>query len=267
MKPIRTAASLKIAWKRAGTSFITFIERLDRKGIPYLSHSKLTLIETCPGCYYRQYVLREKDSFPAMELGTLFHRAAKQFYAGCRNGLILKPTELLTRKQTAKLSKVSLQKLTNAVTQLRAHHWEDHEVVSYEEPFFMDLASSLPPVIGIPDLVLHRKGSLIVVDHKTSKKFNDLDPAQLILYAEHIRRQHKARAIIGVFDEYRTVDDLTTIKKPAFRRTPVSVDPSLLPDLILRYRNAWKQIIAIDSDGKPSSSPDCWFCNSANGWY
>jgi hypothetical protein len=131
----------------------------------------------------------------------------------------------------------------------------------------MDLAAGLPPVIGIPDLVLQRNSSLLVVDHKTSKSFNNLDCDQLVLYAEHLRRLHGTRSIIGVFDEYRLVPDLSTIRKPAFRRTPVSVDRSLLPALVRRYRRVWKEILAIDRDDEPLPASDCWICNSQNSWY
>jgi len=120
--------------------------------------------------------------------------------------------------------------------------------VSIEVPFFMDLAAGLPPVIGVPDLVLRRHDWLVLVDHKTSRSFNDCDPAQLVLYGEHLRREHAHDRIVGVFDEYRLVRDLSTVRKPAFRRTPVSVDHSLLPALIQRYRKAWLRITEILSE-------------------
>ncbi|MDP2138836.1 MAG: PD-(D/E)XK nuclease family protein, partial [Candidatus Didemnitutus sp.] len=120
--------------------------------------------------------------------------------------------------------------------------------------------------IGVPDLILRHTDSVIVVDHKTSKTFNDLDPAQLVLYAEHIRRQQNTRCVVGAFDEYRLVPDLTKIRKPVFRRTPVSVDRSLLPALARRYRQAWVKIQSIDRDGQAEPAFDCWICNGANSW-
>jgi hypothetical protein len=69
-----------------------------------------------------------------------------------------------------------------------------------------------------------------------------------------------------VFDEYRLVRDLSTVRKPAFRRTPVSVDHSLLPALIQRYRKAWLRITKILSEGEPSASPDCWVCGRSSLW-
>ena len=244
-----------------------FVTGLDRQGIPYLSHSKVTCLERCSLCYYRQFVLGKTEESGAMQLGSLFHVAAGKFYAALRAGRLPKLAEVLNQKKAKRLTMESQLKLRNVLALFRAHHWEGYEVVSIEEPFFMDLTNSLPPVIGIPDLVLQRKGSLIVVDHKTSKIFHDLDAAQLVLYAEHIRRLLDTDAIVGVFDEYRLVPDLSTVRKPAFRRTPVSVDRSLLPALVDRYRQAWKRILAIDRDGQPLSSPDCWICNAAKVWY
>lgn len=266
MKPIRSANSLRTAWKRSETSFGRFVDRLDRERVPYLSHSKIDCLERCPGCYYRQYILGECEQSNAMELGLLFHLAAKNLYTSLRKGLLLKPAQLLNRKKTKRLLKEDRLKLMHALTQLSAHHWAGYEITSIEELFFMELAAGLPPIIGITDIVLRRTDSVIVVDHKTSKSFNNRDPAQLVLYAEHIRRQQNTQCVVGVFDEYRLVPDLAKIRKPAFRRTPVSVDRSLLPALVRRYRQAWKQIQSIDRDGRPEPSPDCWKCNSASSW-
>lgn len=266
MKPIRSAQALRRALERSGTSFVRFVNRLDRESIPYLSHSKVAGIERCPRCYYRQYVLGKNESSEALRRGTNFHKAAKLFYASHKKGSPLTPTELAKQVRAEGLDKETQNLLINATVLLRANYWEGHEVISIEEPFFMDLAHGLPPVIGVPDLVLKRNDALVVVDHKTSKSFNEIDPVQLILYGEHLRRKHGTQAIVGVLDEYRLVPDLTKIKKPAFRRTPVSVDRSFVKPLLSRYRKAWKQILTIDRDGEPYPSPDCWFRNSQFSW-
>lgn len=263
MKPIRSAKALQRALENSGTTFVRFVNRLDREGVPYLSHSKVACIERCPRCYYRQYILGKNESSEAMRRGTIFHKAAKLFYASYKKGSPLKPSELAKQVRAKELDEETQNLLVNAAISLRANHWEGHEIVSIEEPFFMDLANGLPPVIGVPDLVLRRDDAFVVVDHKTSKSFNEIDPIQLILYGEHLRRKHGTHAIVGAIDEYRLVSDLTTIKKPAFRRTPVSVDCSFLKPLLSRYRKAWKQILTIDREGEPDSSPECWICMSA----
>ena len=260
MKAVRNAESLMRGLKRSGSSFVRFVTKLDRQGVPYLSHTKVTCLERCPRCYYRQFVLGEQKEYPAMVLGSLFHLAARTYYTSDQTKDHHGPAKLLRDNRSKKLVDEDRIKLANSLELLRANHWEGHEIASVEEPFFMDLASGLPPVIGVPDLVLRRNGALVVVDHKTGKSFGDRDPSQLILYAEHLRRFHRTQAIVGSYDEYRMVPDLTKVKKPAFRRTPISVDRSFLGPLIKRYRQAWSAIIAIDRNGEPDSSPDCWVC-------
>ncbi len=237
------------------------MRRLDRSGVPYLSHSKVASLERCPRCYYREYVLGARQESEALHRGILFHHAAKTFYAARKDGERINPVISAKQIRAKSLPAETLPMLRNALKLLQKNQWEWHAILAVEECFFMDLVPGLPPIIGIPDLVLSRDGSLLVVDHKTSKKFNDVDSSQLVLYAEFFRRQHSTTAIIGVFDEYRLVPDLAKINKPAFRRTPVSVDRCFLPKLIARYRKAWKQMLSIQKHGEPAGSSDCWTCH------
>jgi len=264
-RAVRPARSLEKSWQiYRPRNWNLFMRRIDRSGIPYLSHSKVTRLEICPRCYYREYVLGEEQESTAMQRGSLFHQAAKIFYAALKAGKRTKPALTAKHIDANSLPAETLPMLRNAVELLQKNWWENHDILAVEEPFFMDLAPGLPPIIGIPDLVLCREGSLIVVDHKTSKSFNNLDSSQLVLYAEHLRRQHCTNSIIGVFDEYRLVPDLSKVRKPAFRRTPVSVDRYFLAEVITRYRKAWKRIVSIQKNGEPESSPDCWICNQSS---
>ena len=238
--------------------------RLDREKTAYLSHSKISLFERCPRCYYRQYILDERPDFPAILLGTLFHKAAHEFY---RSHSPISPTKLFAHLNARPLDIERQGKLRNALVLLCQNRWSDCVVVSVEEPFFIDLDSGLPPIIGVPDLVLSDGKLLKVIDHKTSTKFSKPDAGQLVLYAEHLRRCHKNRPIAAYFDEYRLVSDLSTIRKPAFRRTQVPVDRKPLLALIKRYRVAWKRIIALDPDDEPFPADDCWLCRRPAPWY
>jgi len=234
--------------------------RLDREKEPYLSHSKVALFERCPLCYYHQYVLGEKESSPAMELGSVFHDAARILYS---DGAPPKPRALLELLAREKLEPEQRRKLRNAVSLLCQNRWTGrYKVVSVEQPFFMDLHKDLPPIIGIADLILQEDSRLVVVDHKTSSKFNDLAADQLVLYAEHARRAFGARRIVGCYDEYRLVPDLSTIRKPAFRRTTLAVGKALLAPLVKRYRDVWSQISKLDYDSKPAPGYECWKCKS-----
>jgi RecB family exonuclease len=243
------------------------MNRLDRNGVPYLSHSKVATLERCPRCYYNQYILGEQLDTTPVAVGSFFHKAAKAFYQALASDAALPNTgKMMKGLALRRLDKESKAKLRNALTTLRNNQWKGYSVICLEDPFFMDLCHGLPPIIGVPDLVLSQNRAFVVVDHKTAKTFKELDSAQLVLYAEHIRRDHATNAIVGAFDEYRLVPDLSKIKKPVFRRTPVSVDRSFLPALIQRYRKAWKRIARMSRSRKPAPSPDCWQCNSYGFW-
>ena len=101
--------------------------------------------------------------------------------------------------------------------------------------------------------------------HKTGKSFNDHDPCQLVLYAEHVERLHNARVTAGFFDEYRLVPNLDRIRKPAFRRTEVRLSKRMLPPLIRKYKSAWEMIQDLKKGDPPLAAYDCWFCRPQ--WY
>ena len=261
------AQTLASNWKRSRKPLGEFADRLDDQGIPYLSHSKIFLYEQCPRCYHKKFILREPEEVSeAMRRGQSFHRAATNLYASLRDKTSL-PTRsrLLAAPERKTLSKESVALLANAIDLLRKHRWGDHEVISMEEPFFMDLAPGLPPIIGITDLVLRLEETWIVVDHKTIRQKTNHDPSQLVLYAEHVRRMHSSKCVIGVFDSYRLVPDLKTATRYPFQRIPVSVDRSLLPPLVTRYRKAWKKISAMKPGHVPTANSDCYKCRDR--WY
>jgi CRISPR/Cas system-associated exonuclease Cas4 (RecB family) len=258
----KTAAALERAWTQWPRSFPSFIRSLDSEGIPYLSHSRVADYVRCPACYYQRYVLGEKTESQAMLLGTLFHNAAASFYKA------KSPSEadkLFSRLRVAKLEEDRHGPLRNAIALLCQNRHSDCEVVSIEEPFFLDLAPGLPPIIGIADLIIRKGKLLVVVDHKTGKSFNDHDPSQLVLYAEHVGRLHNARVPVGFFDEYRLVPNLDRIRKPAFRRSEVRLSKKMLPALVRRFKSAWKEIQLMKKGDPPSAAYDCWFCRPQ--WY
>lgn len=255
----QSAASLERAWAKWPRSFPTFIQWLDRERIPYISHNRMAEYRRCAHCYYRRYVLGDNEQSQAMLLGTLFHKAAAGFYAAKREQ---EPERVFSRLGVSKLDYDRQAPLRNAITLLCQNRHSDCEVVSIEEPFFLDLAPGLPPVIGIADLVIRKGKSLAVVDHKTGRSFNDHDPSQLVLYAEHVGRIHNTRVTEGFFDEYRLVPNLDTIRKPAFRRTKVRLNKKMLLPLIRSYKSAWKEILGLKKGDPPTAADDCWFCRS-----
>lgn len=261
------AEVLRQEWQAWTGSFPDFMADLDRRRVPYLSHSKVATVERCPRCYYKQYVLGEPPSSDALTTGTIFHQAAAAFYLSRHrappgtspaNAALPPPKHPSPDEQSC---------LDNSLTLMVRHAWDEHEVVGVEELFFMDLAPDLAPVIGVIDLVLRSGDCFVVVDHKTSKRFGAPDADQLVLYAECTRRSHDGAGCTGAFDEYRLVPDLKRIRKPAFRRTWVPVSESCLPALVRRYRHAWLAMKRIRSTADAVPGPDCWFCRTPYvGW-
>ncbi len=107
-------------------------------------------------------------------------------------------------------------------------------------------------------------GQAVVVDHKTCRRFADLDPGQLALYAEAVRQQRGCEVRTGAFDEYRLVPSLARVRTPVFRRSQVTIGPEKLPALRRRYQAAWPTMTALHrASGNPPRADDCWFCRPA----
>lgn len=260
-----SAEALSQAWQAWAGSFPSFMADLDQRGVPYLSHTKVATVERCPRCYYRQFVLGEQPSSDALTTGLLFHQAAAAFYLRRRQA---PPGGAPAAAATAPPAHPSPEEqpfLDNALTLMAEHAWDGHEVVGVEEVFFMDVGMDLPPVIGVIDLILRAGASYVVVDHKTGKRFGDLDYDQLELYAEHIRRRYGAVECRAAFDQYRLVRNLRRIRTPAFCRTTVGVGASHLPALVGSYRRAWGAMRAAATRGaRAAPGPECWFCRASD---
>lgn len=262
------AAALRREWQAWTGSFPEFMADLDRRHVPYLSHSKVVTVERCSRCYYKQYVLGEQPSSVALTTGLLFHRAAATFYDRRREARQNVPLADGDPPLPKHPSPDEQPYLDNAVATMAQNAREGHGVVGVEELFFMDLAPDLAPVIGVIDLILRAGQSYVVVDHKTAKRFGEPDGDQLVLYAEYVRRVHDGADCTGAFDEYRLVPNLQRVRKPAFRRTPVPVTASCVPAMALRYRQAWQAITLIRDEDDAVPGDECWFCRPRyyGGW-
>lgn len=263
-----TAETLQRNWQAWTGPFPEFMLQLDQQRTLYLSHSKVATVERCPRCYYQQYILGEQPSSDALTTGVTFHQAAAAFYETMRAGRRGLSVEDLCRLMPPTPVSDETQFMNNAYQTLLQNAWEKYEVAAIEELFFMDLAPGLPPVIGIIDLVLRADRSYLVVDHKTSKRFNDLDLGQLELYAEYVRRSREVTECAAAFDEYRFVPNLQRVRKPVFRRSPVAVSPAHVPAMIGRYTRAWERIARIQCEDDATPAADCWFCRPRQArWY
>ncbi len=247
-------------WAQRSGSFGAFVSKLDREGVPYISHTKVSTVQRCRQCYYEQFVLKKKADGAAIETGTLVHKAAQLAYQRMRAG---RPVDFaaLAEKTAARHYEPSCRPhVSNAVATLSEHLWTGHEIVGIEQPFFLDLSEDLPPVIGVIDLILRDGPRFLVVDHKTGKRFNDEDEGQLVLYSEYVRQRFGAKRCDGVFDQYRMVPNLTRVRTPVHKRTAVKINPKRIAAIVPRYRQAWTTMQSIRSAGDAPRGDDCWFC-------
>lgn len=220
-----------------------FTRHLDAQGIPYLSFSKIASVEFCPYSYYLEYVkrMRLRPQPDYLVKGSLFHAAAAKAYRLVRRGQAINMASL-DQFVEAQAAQQHQDRLRNAIRLAVDHVFHGWELVDVEQPFVLSLGSSLPPCVGVVDLILRQGDRFAVVDHKTGKSFNDSDEGQLAIYREHAMRTFGSRQCLTMFDEYRWVNDLRRIRKPAFRRTPVKLSkgawketPRRLLTLIVRF--------------------------------
>lgn len=170
----------------------SFVNRLDREGVPYLSYSKIASVEFCPYRYCLEYVQRVKlRPEPAYFVkGRTFHKAAAVLYQGLARGSAIRDSALerLIRKHD---DEAEQQHLRNAVALLRENALVDWRVVGVERPFALSVARDLPPCIGVVDLILRRDGTYAVIDHKTGRNLGGGDAMQLAIYRQHVLRRRQ----------------------------------------------------------------------------
>lgn len=234
---------------------------LDERKVPYLSYSKLSALEFCPQRYLLEYVERvELEDTPWYFFkGQTFHDAAARWLRAKparRPGLV----ERLEKSLARRLGGEHGRHVHNAVLLLAQHVEPRWQVVAVEQPFVIDLAPNLPPCIGVIDLIVRDGERWGVVDHKTGKKFNNCDPLQLTLYREHVRRHYAARDCFAVFDEYRWVNNLERVRKPAFHRTAPALDRRAWPRAVSRFRKGYRVMQAIDGRGQAPATGNCYLC-------
>ena len=238
-----------------------FTRRLDRDGVPYLSYSKLATVEGCPYRYYLEYVqgvkLRPEPAY--FVKGRVFHKAAAKVYLALARGRAAR-AGAIERLIEAHDDQSDRQHLRNAVELLRQNALGGWEVVAVEQPFVLSLGRGLPPCLGVIDLILRREGVYAVIDHKTGKSFGRGDAAQLAIYCQHVLRRHRAKECLTYFDEYRWVNNLDRIRKPAFQRRKVRIRPSAWNGAVRRFRRAYRNIRKIELAGDAPGAGSCYMC-------
>lgn len=253
------AAELSAFWDSWGGSPSSFREELERRGVQYLSWSRVSTFYRCAACYHRQYVLRRRENpTESQRIGTIFHQLAERLYGPVSSNSASNPVDSDAFKS---LSEKGQQAVRNFQQLLPEQMWQREQVLAVEEPMFLELSPSLPPVFGVPDLLVREDaGKILVVDHKTTQTFGDREPGQLALYAEMVRRRYGAEHVEGCFDEYRRVADLSKIRIPAFRRVRVTTSPESFAELTASWRDAWVGMQALQDSRDVDGTDGCWNC-------
>jgi hypothetical protein len=247
---------------------------LDRAGERFLSFSKVGTVESCEYRYFLEYVkLVKLDPQPDyFAKGGLFHQAIARHYRERARGRRAKfetHCRFIDRKWDD-----DPPHLKNALRLATDHAWMEHEVVAVEEPFVLDLGEDLPPLLGIVDLILRDGDAFTVVDHKTGKNFYAQDELQLVLYREHVRRRYGTADCRTVFDEYRWVNDLDRIRKPAMLRSAVKLRKGSFARGVKRVAAADRTMRRIEEGGRAAADGECFKCpyrpqcpQASSGWY
>lgn len=253
MHGYRAISGALAAWR--GT-FEDFIRQLDEDCVQYLSFSKLNTVQCCPQRYLLEYIERVEFEEPDYFLkGRLFHQAASLAYRQLGSDKVLKQ---ITRLASKHFYEEEAAHILNAVRLLIENSPSDHEVVATELPFVLSLGSKMPPLIGVIDLLLRKGDTFIVVDHKTGRSFYPQDSLQLHLYREHVQREFKPKRCLAAFHEYRWVNNLDRIRKPAFRKT--AVRPKAWPLVLRRVQKGWKAMQKIERTKESDSIGECISC-------
>lgn len=237
-----------------------FVRDLDRRGARYLAFTKVSSLEFCPYRYYLEFVkhvvLRPEPAY--FIKGRIFHETAARYYRGLARARCVSPEVLYALID--RHDHRDGQHLRNAVQLAIQNAFTGWEVVGVEQPFVLALGGRLPPCLGVIDLILRKDDHYAVVDHKTGKYFNDPDKLQLAIYHEYVRRRFRPKTSAVVFDEYRWVNDLGRIRKPAFRRSEYQLHPGDWPQVRRRLVQRHRDMCRIErEDNAPGVGP-CYMC-------
>ena len=238
-----------------------FVQALHHQQLAYLSYSQITTVEFCQQRFSLQYILgQQPEPLPDyFTKGKLLHQLIAQSYQADMEGAVVSLEDL--QAQLAVSDECSDQiHLSNALNLHQQHRWQAERVLAVEHPFAILLAEDLPPLVGVIDLVLKDGDAIILVDHKTGRNFYPYDELQVAIYAHYIQTIYPDYDCRLYYDHYRWVNNLQRIRKPAFQRTMVTMQPAL--DALYRQRiaTAARIIQHLRTGAAPSHTGDCFRC-------
>jgi len=256
-----TAEQIATAWSAWSGKMSTFARMLDAEGIGYLSFSKVSSVTFCSQRYLLEYVERRKLSPEPTYFvkGRLLHEAAAKLHRAHRRGRRMSLDQAM-KTVRRRLGAADAEHIRNALVLMDQQRDDGREIVAVEEPFVLDLGDELPPLLGIVDLVLRRGDEFMVIDHKGVRRFGDSDRLQLVLYRQYVLRQYNADECMACFDQYRWVNDLDRIRKPASQRTEVKTREGGWNSALRRIGRTHRSMQKIERTGAASADGDCIVC-------
>lgn len=242
-----------------------FAETLRENHIPHLSFSQISIAEFCEYRYFLQY---EAAITPApipdyFTKGKLLHQMIAASYSN------LATHGIINKDHYYKLINQHYQgdheiHLRNAITLHLENLWQNCEVVAVEEPFVMQIDDQLPPCVGVIDLILKQDGKYILIDHKTGRDFYPQDELQMAIYVEYIKRRYGGSDSRFYYEQYRWVNNLNRIRKPAFQRTEVVLPGHSWQQSLQRIQSSFQSIREIKAKGVAAKDGECFRCPYRN---
>ncbi len=238
-----------------------FAETLRHEQIPHLSFSQITTVEFCQYRYYLQYI-KLVDPTPIPDYftkGKLLHWIIASYYEkGAQNQAFLVDEYLQTidRQYLGE----NQRHLHNALMVHLNHCWQGYQIIGVEEPFAISINPALSPCVGVIDLILEKDGCFIIVDHKTGRDFYPQDELQMAIYVKYIQQQYGDVPCEFYYDHYRWVNNLSRIRKPAFRRTKIIASSLPWQAAFKRIKAGSQQIERIRTKKAAIRNGECFRC-------
>ena len=217
---------------------------------PHLSVSQLTTYLHCPRKYRLSYV--EKMTWPAvpsaLTFGTSVHAALAALSQARLEGVeptlddlhaayrvawaaesIPKPIEFKDGETPE-----ALDAMARAMLAVALERPPIGRVLAVEEPFRIDLAPGLPPLVGVIDAIEERDGRAVVIEHKTSsarfaaqRVADDLQPTAYALAALEMGLP----GVSAIEDVEVRFHVLLKLKKPVIDERPTRRSPRQAEEL------------------------------------
>lgn len=253
--------SIQFLIERIGEDDDRFAEQLRQTGIPHISFSQISTVEFCQYRYFLQYVERkELDPIPDyFTKGKLLHQMIACSYKKAAGNQPVDPDDLATMMDH-RFDANCEQHLRNALAVHLENRWQDCQVIGIEKPFVMMVGPDILPCVGVIDLILKKDGRYILIDHKTGGDFYPDDELQMAIYVEYLRREFGEEECEFYYEHYRWVNNLSRIRKPAFKRVPILLPGVQWGDALERIQHGSRVIDGIREGRRPLRNGECFRC-------